>query len=417
MKTASIITIGDELLYGAVVDTNAAYIGQCLSDLGIEPIWSITVGDSREQIHQALEIASQQADVVLITGGLGPTHDDVTKTIIAEATGLELVFHQEILDQVEVMFAQRGVSMPESNRIQALIPEGADILKNPIGTAPGFSIKHDQASIFVMPGVPREMKKMMGEQVIPRLQVHTKNRVIVHRWIRTTGIGESNLSELIKDIIAEATEIKIASLPQNTGTNLRLTAQAGTVEEARRQINMVESRLLNRAGSYIYGTDEDTLEDVVGRLLTKTGATLALAESCTGGLVIDRLTDVPGSSVYICQGVVAYSNEAKIQHLNVSEEILARHGAVSSETAAAMASGIRRISGATYGLSTTGIAGPGGATALKPVGLVYLGLAHADGTITQELRLGTDRRTNKTRAMLAALNMLRLFILEPQLIA
>ena len=307
--------------------------------------------------------------------------------------------------------------MPESNRIQALIPEGADILKNPIGTAPGFSIKHHQTSIFVMPGVPREMKKMMEEQVIPRLQVHTKNRVIVHRWIRTTGIGESNLSELIKDIIAEATEIKIASLPQNTGTNLRLTAQTETVEEAQRQINTVESRLLKRAGSYIYGTDEDTLEEVVGRLLTKTGATLALAESCTGGLVVDRLTDVPGSSVYICQGVVAYSNEAKIQHLNVSEEILARHGAVSAETAADMASGIRRISGATYGLSTTGIAGPGGATALKPVGLVYLGLAHADGTITQELRLGTDRRTNKTRAMLAALNMLRLFILEPQLIA
>ena len=417
MKTAAIMTIGDELLYGSVVDTNAAHLGQCLADLGIEPIWSITVGDSREQIHKSLDVATQQADLVLITGGLGPTHDDVTKTVIAKAVGLELVFHQEILDQIEVMFAQRGVSMPESNRIQALMPEGADILDNPIGTAPGFSIKHNRATIFIMPGVPREMKKMMEEQVLPRLQAHTKDRVIIHRWIRTTGIGESNLSELIHDIIEEATDIKVASLPQDTGTNLRLTAQAETPVEAQQRIDVVESRLLERAGSYIYGTDEETLEEVVGRLLTETGATLALAESCTGGLVADRLTDVPGSSEYIGQGIVAYSNEAKIQHLNVSEKILTRHGAVSSETAAAMASGIRRVSGATYGLSTTGIAGPGGATPSKPVGLVYLGLAHADGTITQELRLGTDRRMNKTRAMLSALNMLRLFIQEPPLIA
>ena len=249
MKTAAIMTIGDELLYGSVVDTNAAHLGQGLADLGIEPIWSITVGDSREQIHKALDVATQQADLVLITGGLGPTHDDVTKTVIAKAVGLELVFHQEILDQIEVMFAQRGVSMPESNRIQALMPEGADILDNPIGTAPGFSIKHNRATIFIMPGVPREMKKMMEEQVLPRLQAHTKDRVIIHRWIRTTGIGESNLSELIHDIIEEATDIKVASLPQDTGTNLRLTAQAETPVEAQQRIDVVESRLLERAGA------------------------------------------------------------------------------------------------------------------------------------------------------------------------
>lgn len=417
MKTAAIITIGDELLYGSVVDTNAAYIGRHLADMGIELIWSITVGDDSKQIHQALDTASQQVDAVLITGGLGPTHDDVTKTVITEAVGLDLVFHQHILDQAAAMFAQRGIPMPASNRIQALMPEGADILENPIGTAPGFSIKHHQATLFVMPGVPREMKKMMEEQVLPRLQAHAGNRVIVHRWLRTTGIGESNLSELVQDIIAEATEVKVASLPQEAGTNLRLTARCETLEEAQQRLEAVAARLTERAGHYIYGGEEDTLEGVVGRLLIEAKATLALAESCTGGLVADRLTDVPGSSAYIEQGIVTYSNEAKMQHLQVPEDLIARHGAVSAETASAMATGIRRVSGATYGLSTTGIAGPGGATPSKPVGLVYLGFAHPDGVFTQELRLGTERRTNKTRAMLAALNMVRLFMVEPPLIA
>lgn len=407
MKSAAIITIGDELLYGSVVDTNAAYIGQRLTETGIEPVCSITVGDEGSRIGQALEIACRQADVVLVTGGLGPTHDDVTKTVIADAIGQDLVFHPEIMDTVEGMFTQRGMAMPESNRIQAYMPRHAEVLDNPVGTAPGFLVRHHDAAVFVMPGVPREMKKMLNEQVLPRLKDQGAGRVILHRWIRTTGIGESNLSQIIGDVIDEAEDVKIASLPQETGVNLRLTAEGRTGEEARRRIEAVESRMVARAGEHIYGVDDDTLEEVVGRLLREADATLAIAESCTGGLVASRMTDVPGSSDYLLEGVVSYSNAAKMARLEVPVGTIDRHGAVSAETAAAMAQGIRHTSGAAYGLSTTGVAGPGGGTPEKPVGLVYLGLASADGVETRKLMLGPDRQVNKTRAALAALNLLR----------
>ena len=407
MKSAAIITIGDELLYGSVVDTNAAYIGQRLTETGIEPVFSITVGDEASRIGGALEVACRQADAVLVTGGLGPTHDDVTKTVIAEAIGQDLVFHPDILETVENMFTRRGMAMPESNRIQAYMPRHAEVLDNPVGTAPGFLAHHNGTAVFVMPGVPREMKQMLNEQVLPRLRDKSAGRVILHRWIRTTGIGESSLTQIIGDVIDEAKDVKIASLPQETGVNLRLTAEGRTGDEARRRIEAVESRMVARAGEHIYGVDDDTLEEVVGRLLRDAGATVAIAESCTGGLVASRMTDVPGSSDYLKEGVVSYSNAAKMTRLEVPVGTIDRHGAVSAETAAAMATGMRQTSGATYGLSTTGVAGPGGGTPEKPVGLVYLGLASADGVETRKLLLGPDRHVNKTRAALAALNLLR----------
>ena len=407
MKSAAIITIGDELLYGSVVDTNAAYIGQRLTETGIEPVFSITVGDEASRIGGALEVACRQADAVLVTGGLGPTHDDVTKTVIAEAIGQDLVFHHDILETVEHMFTRRGMAMPESNRIQAYMPRHAEVLDNPVGTAPGFLAHHHETAVFVMPGVPREMKQMLNEQVLPRLRDKGTGRVILHRWIRTTGIGESSLTQIIGDIIDEAKDVKIASLPQETGVNLRLTAEGRTGDEARQRIEAVETRMVARAGEHIYGVDDDTLEEVVGRLLRDAGATVAVAESCTGGLVASRLTDVSGSSDYLKEGVVSYSNAAKMARLEVPVGTIDRHGAVSAETAAAMATGMRQTSGATYGLSTTGVAGPGGGTPEKPVGLVYLGLATADGVETHKLLLGPDRHVNKTRAALAALNLLR----------
>lgn len=407
MRSAAIITIGDELLYGSVIDTNAAYIGQRMTAAGIEPVCTMTVGDEGSRIGRALDIVCRQADVVLVTGGLGPTHDDVTKTVIAEAIGQDLVFHPDILDTVEAMFTQRGMAMPESNRIQAYMPRHAEVLDNPVGTAPGFLVRHHDAAVFVMPGVPREMKKMLNEQVLPRLKAHGAGRVILHRWIRTTGIGESSLSQIIGRVIEEAEDVKIASLPQETGVNLRLTAEGGSEEEARRRIEAVESKLVARAGEHIYGMDDDTLEEVVGRMLREAGATVAVAESCTGGLVASRMTDVPGSSDYLLEGIVSYSNAAKMVRLEVPAGTIERHGAVSAETAAAMAQGVRRTSGATYGLSTTGVAGPGGGTPEKPVGLVYLGLATAAGVETRKLMLGPDRHVNKTRSALAALNLLR----------
>ncbi len=407
MKSAAIITIGDELLYGSVVDTNAAYIGQRLTETGIEPVFSITVGDEGSRIGGALEVACRQADAVLVTGGLGPTHDDVTKTVIAEAIGQDLVFHPDILETVESMFTRRGMAMPESNRIQAYMPRHAEVLDNPVGTAPGFLAHHHGTAVFVMPGVPREMKQMLNEQVLPRLRDKGAGRVILHRWIRTTGIGESSLTQIIGDVIDEAKDVKIASLPQETGVNFRLTAEGRTGDEARRRIEAVETRMVSRAGEHIYGVDDDTLEEVVGRLLKDAGATVAVAESCTGGLVASRMTDVPGSSDYLKEGVVSYSNAAKMARLEVPVGTIDRYGAVSAETAAAMATGIRQTSGATYGLSTTGVAGPGGGTPEKPVGLVYLGLATADGVETRKLLLGPDRHVNKTRAALAALNLLR----------
>lgn len=415
MQRAVILTIGDELLFGSIVDTNAAHIGLRLTELGIQPVWTITVGDNAAAIRQAIELATTLAEVVLVTGGLGPTHDDVTKTVVAEATGRRLVFHQHLLDAVSSLFARRGLIMPESNRVQAYIPEGGTILDNPIGTAPGFLVNHHGAALFVMPGVPREMKRMMAEQVIPRLQIQSGGAVILHRVLKTTGIGESTLSELLEDIIAAAHPVKIASLPQEAGVNLRLTATAETQELAINCIAAVDERLTERAGLYIYGRDDETLEQVLGHLLVSAGATLAVAESCTGGLVTDRLTDISGSSVYFERGVVAYSNEAKQAHLGVSEKTLKTFGAVSGETASAMAEGVRKASGTTFGLSTTGIAGPTGATETKPVGLVYVSLAHAGGTVTWELRLGTDRRLNKVRAAVSAMNLLRLFLIDPAL--
>lgn len=411
MLKAEIITIGDELLYGSVVDTNAAHIGQRLTEIGIEPVWATTIGDDLDAIRQALDLATYRADVVVVTGGLGPTHDDVTKTAIADVTGQRLIFHEEILHQVEEMFQQRNIPMPESNRVQAFIPEGATVLDNPIGTAPGFMLTHGRATVFIMPGVPREMVKMMAEQVIPRLQERAGGRVILHRVLKTSGISESGLSEQIADLIAAATDVKVASLPQSTGINLRLTANAATREEAWQRISALEAQVYERAGQSIYGTDDETIEQVVGRLLTERGATIAVAESCTGGLITDRLTDVPGSSAYFDRGLIAYSNAAKVQNLGVPEEIIKAHGAVSAETAAAMADGSRRLSRTTFGLSTTGVAGPSGGTAAKPVGLVYISLAHEGGTITREFRFGNDRRNNKVRATQAALNLVRVFLI------
>lgn len=413
MKKAAILTIGDELLIGSIVDTNAAHLGQCLTELGIEPVWTLTVGDDAARIRHALDLCVSLADIVLITGGLGPTHDDVTKTVLAEATGDRLVFHPYLLDQIEEMFVRRGLAMPESNRIQAFMPERAVVLDNPVGTAPGFMLRHGEADVFVMPGVPREMKKMMAEQVAPRLQGHAGGRVILHRVLKTAGIGESSLFETIKDLIESAKDVRVASLPQEAGINLRLTVSAATGEEARQRIAVLETALRSRAGSFIYGTDGETMEQTLGRLLTDAEVTVALAESCTGGLVCDRLTDTPGSSAYVERGVVAYSNETKKQLLGVSDETLRAFGAVSAQTAAAMAEGVRRISGTTFGLSTTGIAGPSGATPEKPVGLVYIALAHPEGVIVRELRLGTERRINKVRAATAAMNLLRLYLVDP----
>lgn len=414
MLTAEIVTIGDEILYGSIVDSNAAYMGQSLTEMGIQPAWSTTVGDDREHIRHALEMAISRADVILVTGGLGPTHDDITKGVIAEVVDKRLIFHQELLDVVEAMFANRGILMPESNRVQAFIPEGAIILDNPIGTAPGFAVTSGRATIFVMPGVPTEMKKMMVEQVTPRLKDQSGGQVILHRMIKTSGIGESSLSEYVGDIIDGATDVKVASLPQATGVMLRLTTSAPNVEQAREQIEVLESVIYSRAGAFIYGTDDDTMELVVGRLLAQRNETIAVAESCTGGLISDRLTDVSGSSAYFHQGIVTYSNEAKISHLGVPPEIIERYGAVSAETAEAMAEGIKRVGNSTYGLSTTGVAGPTGGSDTRPVGLVYVGLAHETGVVVREFRFSTDRRANKTRTMLAALNMVRLLITAPE---
>lgn len=417
MRKAEIITIGDELLYGSITDTNAAYLGQRLTELGIEPCWATSVGDDRERIEHALEHAVFRADVVLVTGGLGPTHDDITKDAIARVASRRLVFHPEILDRIQAMFDRRGIPMPESNRVQAFVPEGAEVLDNPIGTAPGFMLQHERATVFVMPGVPGEMTKMMAEQVTPRLADRAGGRIILHRMLKSCGVGESTLFEHIGDLIASATDVRVASLPQTTGVNLRLTVHAATREEAQTRIAALETRILERAGRFFYGADEETLEEVVGRMLKERGMTIAVAESCTGGLIADMLTNVPGSSAYFERGIVAYSNKAKTQHIEVPEAFIRTHGAVSAETAGAMAEGIRRISRTTLGLSTTGIAGPTGGTPEKPVGLVYIGLAHPDGVVTRQLRLGTERRSNKVRSAQAALNLVRLFLIDPALMA
>ncbi len=406
---AEIITIGDELLIGQVVNTNASYIGRKLSEIGISVARIVSVGDSEKEIIDELKYSFENFDVVILTGGLGPTHDDVTKSAICKFFNTELVLNEDVLNQVREFLAKRGrTELNEANKSQALVPAKAKIITNYWGTAPGFLFEENGKIVIVMPGVPKEMMGMMENFVINYLSEKSTGSVIKQKVLKTTGIPEAYLYERLKDTVEEIEKFcKIAFLPSALGVKIRITVKAETKEKADRLVEEAEKRIREKVEKYIYGIDDEEIEMVIGKLLVEKGLKIAVAESCTGGLIADRITNVPGSSKYFERGIVAYSNEAKIQILGVPEELIKNYGAVSREVAEAMAEGVRKISGADIGISTTGIAGPTGATPTKPVGLVWIGYSDKNETFAKEFRFGDDRLENKQRASQMALEILR----------
>lgn len=408
---ARLLTIGDEILVGQVVDTNAAWLGEVLTGIGIRVERADTVGDDLPAIVELLRDGLERADLVVVTGGLGPTHDDVTKAAVMQVYGVGSRFDEEVFGHVKARFERRGLAMAASNRAQAEIPLGFDALPNPVGTAPGLWRDADAGFgiLVVMPGVPHEMKTITDGSVVPRLSALSGRGVIVQRTLLTTGIGESALQERIAPIDhLLSTDASLAYLPSIHGVRLRVTGRGRDPESAAAHVEALVRHVTERAGRWVYGEGRDTLEAVVGRMLADRGATVAVAESCTGGLVSHRLTNVAGASQWVRGGVVAYHNEIKGDTLGVPADVLEAHGAVSRETAMAMAAGIRRVAGSDYGLSTTGIMGPGGGTADKPVGTVWIAVALPDGQVRAvRLRLGTDRIRNKERAATGAVDLLR----------
>lgn len=410
--TAEIISVGDELLIGQVVNTNQAFIAERVNGLGIRIGNMTTVGDDLEAIIASFSSGLDRADVVLVTGGLGPTHDDITRTAVCRVFDTDLVVNEDVRRHIESLLAIRNLPWSLAMDDQIRVPRAAAILPNPAGTAPGLWLERSGHVLIVMPGVPYEMKAIMEGSVLPRLRELHTGRVIVQRTLKTTGIPESMLAQLIGDLEAVLETAKLAFLPSPRGVRLRITVEESDRARAEAIASRVESRIRKRAGRYVYGTGDQELEQVIGSMLAERGLTLSVAESCTGGLIASRITDVSGSSAYFERGVVAYSNRSKVELLGVQEELLSRTGAVSKEIAEAMAEGIRTRSGTRFGLSTTGIAGPTGGSAEKPVGLVWIGIADDRGTIAVKHTFGGDRGLIKERASQAALELLRRRILS-----
>lgn len=400
-----IISIGDELLIGQTVNTNATYLAKNLTHLGLDVKWISTVGDDAEDLQNAMSTAMLRADVVITTGGLGPTHDDITKKVAADFFESDFVFKPEILERLRRAFEKRGIDMAKVNEEQAQVPEKADMISNSVGTAPGLVFKKEGKKCIILPGVPAEMKAMCQESVFPMLKGGQQR--ILQKTVRTTGIPESSLYEQVGDI-DEFTEIaRVAFLPKATGVDIRLTVKGTSEQECQDKIHKGLEILKKRIGKYIYGYDDEELEESVAELLFKIGKTIAVAESCTGGMLANKLTNISGSSKYFERGVIAYSNQAKMDILNVPEATLQKFGAVSSEVAVAMAEGIKEISGADFGVSTTGIAGPTGGSKEKPVGLIYIGMATDSGSYSKRFVFSKDRMLNKERSVQAALDLLR----------
>ncbi len=405
--TAEIISIGDELLIGQIVNTNAAWMSRQLNLANIQVRYMSVVGDDAEEIRRSLDVALSRADVVLLTGGLGPTHDDVTKKAVAEYfDSAEMVMDEKVLAHIKALFQRRSLRMTPINEEQALVPKKATVLWNDYGTAPGLLFERNGRYCVVMPGVPVEMQHLLTERVLPFLESKNQNAAIRHRTIRTFGVPESQLFEKLSPIAELEKFGKIAFLPNYSAVDIRISVYDHDPASAEQRLRAAEEYILARAGQNIYGFDDDTMEAVIGRLLVEKKATLAVAESCTGGLIAHRITNISGSSQYFDRGIVTYSNAAKTQHLGVSEEILQQHGAVSEECAKAMAAGVRRISGATYGLATTGVAGPTGGSEEKPVGLVWIGVATPERVFAQKFLFSKDRQVNKERFSQMALNLL-----------
>ena len=409
--TATILTVGDEILIGQILNSNAAWLGEQLGLAGVDVARMETVGDDVDAIQEAIERGFGTGDFVVLTGGLGPTHDDVTREAVAASFGVPLVFQPDVMAEVERVFIERRWDLPEANRKLAEVPEGFEAMLNPKGTAPGLWGEREVAGrmqrIVVLPGVPYEMKAIMREHVLPRL-AEMSERVVLHKTLLTVGQGESSLAEHLGDLSDVLTNgISLAYLPGAGIVRLRVSARGDDREAAQAGLDRAVKRLRSDLGDRIFGEDGDTLEGVLGGMLVERGLTFAAAESCTGGSVASRITRVPGSSRYFLGGVVAYANSVKIRQLGVSEADLEEYGAVSELVVRQMAEGVRDALNADIGIATTGIAGPDGGTPEKPVGTVWLGYADARDTYAVRLYLSRDRAINIRLSTTAALNLVR----------
>lgn len=410
---AEIISTGTEIMLGQIPDSNSRYLAEKLSACGIEVIYQTTVGDDPDRLAAAFGQALERAELVVSTGGLGPTQFDLTRGVIAGMLGLPLEIDSGVLAGIERFFHERHREMPENCNRQAHVPRGAIVLPNHRGTAPGLIIRHGRKTIVLLPGPPGEMAPMFEESVLEYLSREGFAReAIVSRIVKVMGLGESLVETMIPGLLRRNGNPAAALLAREGEVLIRLTARAGDREDGLDLIRPWEEKIRQQLGTHVYGVDDDRLEQIVGRMLRERGLTLAVAESCTGGLLGSRITDVPGSSEYFVAGLTCYSNRVKMELLGVKEETLVKYGAVSPDTALEMAAGVCERCGADVGLATTGIAGPGGGTDKKPVGLVYIAVK-APGAVTwRELRVPGERDVVKAWAVRAVLDLLRTTLLK-----
>jgi len=410
---AEIICIGTEILLGQILNTNQQWLSLRLSELGIDVYHQSTVGDNPQRLAQAIRQGLDRSDIVITTGGLGPTVDDITLEVISDVLSKEPIYNKKIADQIKSHFRSQRLKMPRENLRQAFIPEGAKILENSVGTAPGFIIDENGKILIALPGPPRELNPMFESYAMPYLRKRVKgegSRVIRIRTLKITGLPESAVDKKIKDLLNSPPPVTVGIYAKPALIELKVMASARNEKAANTLIDRVDRKIYVRLKDYIFGRDDETLEGVVGKTLLRLRKTLAIAESCTGGLISDRITDIPGSSMYFTMGIVAYSNESKISKLGVRAETLLKYGAVSRQAAVEMARNIRRVAGSDIGLSVTGIAGPGGSTRTKPVGLVYIAVALPNKIICREFHFRGERETIKFRSSQAALDLLRRFL-------
>ena len=407
---SKIISIGDEILIGQIVNTNAAFLGDRLFSIGIPVAKTVVISDEEAELLSEFEDSFQNYDVTIITGGLGPTHDDITKPVLLKFFKDEFVRDEKVLAHVRNIFNSRNINMPKVNEDQALVPKNSKVIWNANGTAPGIWIEKDKKIFIALPGVPFEMRSMIENEILPELKKRFSSgsgKVYLQRTLLTTGLGESSLNEMIGNVKEIIGESKLAFLPSATGVRLRINTEGKNEKEAAEKMNIIEDKLRSKINNLIYGSDKEELEKVIGDILTERKQTLSIAESCTGGMISSKIVSIPGSSNYYEGGVCVYSNIEKIKILNIKEETLKKYGAVSEATAMEMAEGVRRLMGTDFSLSTTGIAGPSGGTDQKPVGLVWIGFSGKEKTYAVSFNFGNNREINIQRASHRALEILR----------
>jgi nicotinamide-nucleotide amidase len=407
----SVLSVGSELLAGDTLNSNATFLSKRLHHLGIEVVSHRVAGDNKENIMKSLKEELKGADILFITGGLGPTPDDLTKETVSEFFGRKLVLDPKSLQRIEDFFERLGMEIGEGNRKQAYFPEGSEILPNDIGTAPGCIVENKDKKVILLPGPPREMERMFEKRVLVYLDRYLEG-FIETRTLRLLGIGEGHMAEKIRDLIRETSEISVAPYSKEGENIIQIVVRSKTREAALSKAEEIESEIRKRLGKHIYGEGETCIEAVVGNLLEKKGLKIAFAESCTGGMIASTMVNHPGISSTLLEGVVVYTNESKVSRLGVKEESIAQYGAVSEQVAREMAEGIVRTSKADVGISVTGIAGPSGGTPEKPVGTVFVGMALNGETRVKKLNLWGSRNQIRRRTMLIVLDWLRRSLME-----